>query len=108
MWQEVGEVAADLLLPNQGPDVDRIFDKKNPDQLRVPLTDQDAFKRRLTQSGWFDEEIVAAGMLNQGKAQSLRLADHGLGSRRDGSWAALQGAVARLLPRRDRRPGGGA
>jgi hypothetical protein len=71
MWQEVGEVAADLLLPNTGPEVDRIFDEKKPDQLRVPITDQDAFKRRLTQSGWFDEEIVAAGMLNQGKAQSL-------------------------------------
>ena len=71
MWQEVGEVAADLLLPNPGPDVDRIFEKKNPDQLRVPLIEKDAFKRRLTQSGWFDEEIVAAGMLNQGNAQSL-------------------------------------
>ena len=35
------------------------------------MTDKDAFKRRLTESGWFDEEIVAAGMLNQGKAQSL-------------------------------------
>ena len=71
MWQEVGELAADLLLPNPGPDVDRIFEKKNPDQLRVPLIEKDAFKRRLTQSGWFDEEIVAAGMLNQGNAQSL-------------------------------------
>ena len=71
MWQEVGEVAADLLLPNPGPDVDRTFDKKDPDRLRVPLIEKDAFKSRLTQSGWFDEEIVAAGMLNQGKAQSL-------------------------------------
>ena len=30
MWQEVGEVAADLLLPNPGPEVERIFDKKTP------------------------------------------------------------------------------
>jgi hypothetical protein len=71
MLQEVGEVAVDLLLPSSGPDVDRIFDKNNPDSLRVPLLDGDWFKRRLNQSGWFDEEIVAAGMLNQGKAQSL-------------------------------------
>ncbi len=70
MWQEVGEVAADLLLPNPGPEVERIFDK-NPDRLRVPLIDKDSFKHHLTQSGWFEEEIVAAGMLNQGKAQSL-------------------------------------
>ena len=71
MWQEVGEVAVDLLMPTGGPDTDRVFDKKTPDRLRVPVTDKDAFKRRLNQSGWFDEEIVAAGMLNQGKAQSL-------------------------------------
>ena len=71
MWQDVGELAVDVLLPMPGPDVDRIFDKKNPDQLMVPLIEKDAFKRRLTQSGWFDEEIVAAGMLTQGKAQSL-------------------------------------
>lgn len=71
MWQVVGDVAADLLVPTREPDVDRIFDKNNPDSLRVPLVDGDSFKRRLNQSGWFDEEVVAAGMLNQGKAQSL-------------------------------------
>jgi hypothetical protein len=71
MWQEAGEVVADVLLPNPGPDVDRIFDKRNPDQLRVRLIETDAFKRRLNQSGWFDDEVLAAGMLSQGKAQSL-------------------------------------
>jgi hypothetical protein len=71
MWQEVGEVAVDLLLPNPGPDVDGIFDKKDPDQLRVRLIEPDGFKTRLNQSGWFDDEVVAAGMLTQGKAQSL-------------------------------------
>jgi hypothetical protein len=71
MWQEVGEVAADLLLPTGGPDLDRIFDKRNPDRLRVRIIEPDGFKRRLNQSGWFDEEVVAAGMLTQGKAQSL-------------------------------------
>ena len=72
MWQAVGEVAFDVLVPDgPGPDLDRLFDKKNPDQLRVPLVERDAFKRRLNASGWFDEEIVAAGLLTQGKAMSL-------------------------------------
>jgi hypothetical protein len=72
MWQEVvGQAAADLVLPNASPDLDRIFDRKNSDMLRVPLDESGAFKRRLNQSGWFDEEIVAAGLPTQGKAQSL-------------------------------------
>jgi hypothetical protein len=69
MWWEVGEVAVDLLMPGAGPEVDRLFDKKN--RLRVPVVEPDGFKRRLNASGWFEDEVVAAGMLNQGKAQSL-------------------------------------
>ena len=70
MWQEVGEVAIDLLMPTgPGPDLERLFDRK--DQLRVPLVERDAFKRRLNASGWFDEEVVAAGLLTQGKPHSL-------------------------------------
>jgi hypothetical protein len=72
MWQAIGEVAVDVLMPDgPGPDLKRLFDKKNPDQLRVPLSEHDAFKRRLNASGWFDDEIVAAGLLTQGKALSL-------------------------------------
>jgi hypothetical protein len=72
MWQAVGEVAVDLLMPTgPGPDLDRLFDEKNPDLLRVPLVERDAFKRRLNASGWFDEEIVAAGLLTQGRTHSL-------------------------------------
>ena len=73
MLQEVGEVAVDLFLPAPGQDLDveSIFDKKNLNLLRVPLAQPGAFKRRLNQSGWFDEEVVAAGLLTQGKAQSL-------------------------------------
>jgi hypothetical protein len=71
MWQEVAEVAIDVLAPNPGPDLDSIFDKKNPDRLRVRLIEPDGFKTRLNLSGWFDDEVVAAGMLTQGKAQSL-------------------------------------
>jgi hypothetical protein len=73
MWSDVAEVAFDVLAPNPGPDldVDRLFDKKNPDLLRVPLDEPEGFKRRLNASGWLDEEVVAGGILTQGKAQSL-------------------------------------
>jgi len=71
MWSDVAEVAIDVFAPGGGPDLnyDRLFDKK--DQLRVPLALSGAFKERLNASGWFDEEIVAAGLVTQGKAQSL-------------------------------------
>jgi hypothetical protein len=72
MWSEVAEVAIEVFMPNgPGTDLDRLFDKKNPNQLRVPINQRGALKRRLNESGWFDEEIVAAGLLTQGKAQSL-------------------------------------
>ena len=96
MWSEVAEIAFDVLAPNPGPELDleRIFDKKNPDQLRVPLDEPDSFKRRLNQSGWFDEEVVAGGLLTQGKAQSLLSMATG--------WALVEMARARRsksLPR---------
>jgi hypothetical protein len=69
---ELTQLAADTLLPDASPDLDRLFDKKNPDQLRVPLEEPESFKRRLNASGWFDEEIVAGGLIKQGKAQSLK------------------------------------
>jgi hypothetical protein len=68
---ELGQLAADVLLPDASPDLDRLFDRKNPDQLRVPIAEPDAFRRRLNASGWFDEEVLAGGLLTQGKAQSL-------------------------------------
>jgi hypothetical protein len=72
MWQAAGEAAIDLLMPTgPGPDIERLFDKKNPNQLRVPLGYPGEFKRRLNQSGWFDEEVVAGALLTQGKAMSL-------------------------------------
>jgi len=71
MWSDVAEVAIDVFAPGGGPDLnyDRLFDKKN--QLRVPLAISGAFKERLNASGWFDEEVVAAGVVSQGKAMSL-------------------------------------
>jgi hypothetical protein len=69
---ELGQLAADVLLPDAGPDLNSLFDKKNPDLLRVPLAEPEAFRQRLNASGWFDEEIVAGGLITQGKAQSLK------------------------------------
>jgi hypothetical protein len=68
---ELGQLAADVLLPDASPDLDRLFDRKNHDQLRVPTAEPDAFRRRLNASGWFDGEVLAGGVLTQGKAQSL-------------------------------------
>jgi hypothetical protein len=69
---ELGQLAADVLLPDASPDLNSLFDKKNPDQLRVPIAEPWSFKRRLNASGWFDEEIVAGGLITQGKAPSLK------------------------------------
>ena len=71
MWSDVAEVAVEVLGPGGGAslDYDRVFDKKG--HLRVPLAVPGAFKQRFDASGWFDEQIVAAGILTQGKAQSL-------------------------------------
>jgi hypothetical protein len=95
MWQTIGEVAVDVLMPTgPGPDLDGLFDKKNPNLLRVPLVERDAFKRRLNASGWFDEEIVAAGLLTQGRPHSLKSMVTG--------WALVELARARRsksLPR---------
>jgi len=69
---ELAQLAADTLLPDASPDLDSLFDRKNPDQLRVPVAEPQSFKRRLNLTGWFDEEIVAGGVITQGKAQSLK------------------------------------
>jgi hypothetical protein len=72
MWSEVAEVGFDVFGPESGPDLDRLFDDESRDLLRVPLGFAGEFKRRLNASGWFEgEEVVAAGLFTQGKAQSL-------------------------------------
>jgi hypothetical protein len=72
MWSEVAEVAYDVFGPNWGPDLDRLFENEDRDLLRIPLGYAGEFKRRLNASGWFEgEEVLAAGVLSQGKAQSL-------------------------------------
>jgi hypothetical protein len=68
---ELSQLAADVLLPDASPDLDSLFDKKNPDLLRVPLEEPDAFRRRLTASGWFEDEILAGALVTQGRKPSV-------------------------------------
>ena len=68
---ELGQLAADVLLPDASPDLNSLFHKKNPDLLRVPISEPSSFRRRLNASGWFEEEVLAGGLISQGKAQSL-------------------------------------
>ena len=71
MWSDVAEVAIDVFAPGGGSDLDydRLLDEKG--RLRVPLALPGAFKERLGASGWFEEQVVAAGIVSQGRAQSL-------------------------------------
>jgi hypothetical protein len=67
MWWDV---LLDLFIP--GRDLKKAERRKSdPDTLRVLDSAPDAFKRRLNESGWLDDEVVAAGVLQQGKAPSM-------------------------------------
>jgi hypothetical protein len=73
MWWEV---AIDVLWPSRAPkslerSVDRLLDKAAPGGLRVECGVAGAFTRRLNESGWLADEVIAAGMLQQGKPPSL-------------------------------------
>ena len=71
MWWEV---VIDVFWPNRGPEsVERILDKKlTPSgmisvEFRVP----GEFKRRLNESGSLADEVIAAGVVRQGKPPSV-------------------------------------
>ena len=57
MWQEAGQLAAELLIRDKAPDQERIFDGRDRSRLRVPFGAQDSFKSRLNLSGWLDDEV---------------------------------------------------
>ena len=65
MWDEVLEV----FLPATGS---RSLGKRTkPDELRVELRGPGALKQRLNESGWLDDEVIAADLVTQGKTHSL-------------------------------------
>src|SRR4051794_5012073 len=50
---------------------ERVAARTGADTLGVELSAPDSFKRRLNESGWLADEVVAAGLLRQGKAPSM-------------------------------------
>jgi hypothetical protein len=68
MW----ELVIDLFWPNRGlKSIDALAEKITAGGIRVELGLPGAFKRALNESGWLDQEVVAAGLVTQGKTQSL-------------------------------------
>ena len=69
MWWEL---AIDLLWPSRGPKaVDEAPERRPGDALPVQVAFAGAFRRSLNASGWLEDEVVAAGMLQQGSPPSL-------------------------------------
>jgi len=81
MWWEL---ALDLLLPSRAPksverSAERIAEKGAAGTLRVECGVAGAFRRRLNESGWLADDVIAAGVLQQGKPTSLLAMITGMG-----------------------------
>jgi hypothetical protein len=63
------------LLPGASQSAERgtaVLGKVMPDRLYIPETDSPgAIKRALTDSGWVDGDVIAAGDLRQGKEPTV-------------------------------------
>jgi hypothetical protein len=71
MWSAVVEVVIDLWPFGRDKPVEPIVVEPGASTIRVELGVPGAFARRLNQSGWLAEEVLAAGMVRQGKPYSL-------------------------------------
>ena len=69
MWWDL---VIDLFMPT-GPEVTigRRAGKSDPDKLELWLQNPNSFKNALNESGWVADEVVAAGLLRQGKQPSI-------------------------------------
>jgi hypothetical protein len=68
MWWEL---AIDVLWPfGRDKPVEPVVVEPGASTVRVELGVPGAFARRLNESGWLAEEVIAAGMLRQGKPYS--------------------------------------
>jgi hypothetical protein len=69
MWWEL---VIDVLWPGGGrKSTERSVEKADSGTLAVEFRVPGEFKRRLNESGWLADEVIAAGMLRQGKSPSL-------------------------------------
>ena len=69
MWWEL---AIDLLWPSREPKrVEEALERRPGDMLPVQVASAGAFRESLNGSGWLADEVVAAGMLQQGSPPSL-------------------------------------
>ena len=66
------DVAVEVLLPKRCVEsIQPAFRLSDRDSLWVRYAEPGAFRDGLNATGWFDHEVVAAGMVTQGSAQSL-------------------------------------
>lgn len=69
MWWDV---IVDVIWPSRAAgSVERIVEKSASGTLAVEFRVPGAFKRRLNESDWLADEVIAAGVLRQGRAPSL-------------------------------------
>jgi hypothetical protein len=68
MWLEL---VIDLFTPTREvKSVEHLVEKSQAGKLAVEFRVPGAFARRLNESGWLADEVIAAGRLRQGKAPS--------------------------------------
>ena len=67
MWDLVIDAAVGLW-PSRG---EPIVEQRDADTIAVQFGVPGAFTRRLNESGWLADEVIAAGVLRQGNAPSL-------------------------------------
>jgi hypothetical protein len=66
------DLVIDLFWPGkENNSLERLNDHLTAGTLPVEWQRPGAFKRALNESGWLDDEVVAVGMVTQGKTQSL-------------------------------------
>lgn len=68
MW----ELVIDLFWPSREiKSIERLAEKVTSGGLPIEWARPEAFKRALNESGWLADEVLAAGLVTQGRTQSL-------------------------------------
>jgi hypothetical protein len=104
MWWEL---VIDVLWPGGGrKSTERSVEKADSGTLAAEFRVPGEFKRRLNESGWLADEVIAARDAAAGKVALAARDDHGLGTDRGAATTAVEVAPARVRARADRRPRG--